>query len=168
MQPMEVLLSAKLVRRTERADGSTRQLEHRSVSERLAGRSLRQSGSGSMTGRRSRHRRSAASAVSRRRRGQGVGAISCSEPDRSLLVLPGRCPPWRAKRRMLADVFHWRQIRSAARRDIKCRQANNASAPLSGKEGDDSVSLARSGERSEKALPKALCTREVSDNSDSR
>ena len=57
MQPMEVLLSAKLVRRTERADGSTRQLEHRSVSERLAGRSLRQSGSGSMTGRRSRHRR---------------------------------------------------------------------------------------------------------------
>ena len=25
-----------------------------------------------------------------------------------------RCPPWRAKRRMLADVFHWRQIRSAA------------------------------------------------------
>ena len=55
--PMEVLLSAMLVRRTERADGSTRLLEHRSVSERLAGRSLRQSGSGSMTGRRSRHRR---------------------------------------------------------------------------------------------------------------
>ena len=27
--PMEVLLSAMLVRRTERADGSTRQLEHR-------------------------------------------------------------------------------------------------------------------------------------------
>ena len=38
--PMEVLLSAMLVRRTERADGSTRQLEHRSVSERLAGRSV--------------------------------------------------------------------------------------------------------------------------------
>ena len=106
--PMEVLLSAMLVRRTERSDGSTRQLEHRSVSERLAGRSLRQSGSGSMTGRRSRHRRSAASAVSRRRIGQGVGTISCSDPDRSLLVLPCRCPPWRAKRRMLADVFHWR------------------------------------------------------------
>ena len=116
---MEVLLSAMLVRRTERADGSTRQLEHRSVSERLAGRSLRQSGSGSMTGRRSRHRRSAASAVSRRRIGQGVGTISCSEPDRSLLVLPCRCPPWRAKRRMLADVFHWRQIRSAARRTMR-------------------------------------------------
>ena len=49
-----------------------------------------------------------------------------------------------------------------------CRQANNASAPLCGKEGDDSISLARSGERSEKALPKALCTREVSDNSASR
>ena len=49
-----------------------------------------------------------------------------------------------------------------------CRQANNASAPLCGKEGDDSVSPARSGERSEKALPKALCTREVSDNSASR
>ena len=32
-------------------------------------------------------------------------------------------------------------------------QANNASAPLFGKEGDDSNSLARSGERSEKALP---------------
>ena len=38
--PMEVLLSAMLVRRTERSDGSTRQLEHRSVSERLAGRSV--------------------------------------------------------------------------------------------------------------------------------
>ena len=38
--PMEVLLSAMLVRRTERADDSTRQLEHRSVSERLAGRSV--------------------------------------------------------------------------------------------------------------------------------
>lgn len=116
---MKVLLSAMLVRRTERADGSTRQLEHRSVSERLAGRSLRQSGSGSMTGRRSRHRRSAASAVSRRSRGQGVGTISCSDPDRLLLVLPCRCPPWRAKRRMLADVFHWRQIRSAARRTMR-------------------------------------------------
>ena len=56
---------------------------------------------------------------------------------------------------MLADVFHWRQIRSAARREIKSRKANNASAPLSGKEGDDSVSPARSGERSEKALPKS-------------
>ena len=33
-----------------------------------------------------------------------------------------------------------------------CRKANNASAPLCGKEGDDSVSLARSGERSEKSL----------------
>ena len=117
--PMEVLLSAMLVRRTERADGSTRQLEHRSVSERLAGRSLRQSGSGSMTGRRSRHRRSAASAVSRRRIGQGVGTISCSDPDRLLLVLPCRCPPWRAKRRMLADVFHWRQIRFAVRRIMR-------------------------------------------------
>ena len=36
-----------------------------------------------------------------------------------------------------------------------CRQANNASAPLCGKEGDDSVSLARSGEQSEKSLPKS-------------
>lgn len=99
-----------------------------------------------MTGRRSRHRRSTASAVSRRRIGQGVCTISCSEPDRSLLVLPCRCPPWRAKRRMLADVFHWRQIRWS-------RQANNASAPQCGKEGDDSISLARSGERSEKSLP---------------
>ena len=54
---------------------------------------------------------------------------------------------------MLADVFHWRQIHSAARREIKSHKANNASAPLSGKEGDDSVSLARSGERSEKSLP---------------
>ena len=34
-----------------------------------------------------------------------------------------------------------------------CRKANNASAPLKGKEGDDSNYLARSGERSEKALP---------------
>ena len=119
MQPMEVLLSAMLVRRTERADDSTRQLEHRSVSERLAGRSLRQSGSVSRTGRRSRHRRSAESAVSRRRIGQGIGTISCSGPDRSLLVLPCRCPPWRAKRRMLADVFHWRQIRSAVRRKMR-------------------------------------------------
>ena len=34
-----------------------------------------------------------------------------------------------------------------------CRQANNASAPLYGKEGDDSNAPARSGERSEKALP---------------
>ena len=117
--PMEVLLSDMLVRRTERADGSTRQLEHRSVSERLAGRSVCQSVSGSMTGRWSRHRRSAASAVSRRRIGQGVGTISCSEPDRLLLVLPCRCPPWRAKRRMLADVFHWRQIRFAVRRIMR-------------------------------------------------
>ena len=116
---MEVLLSAMLVRRTERADDSTRQLEHRSVSERLAGRSVCQSGSVSRTGRRSRHRRSTASAVSRRRIGQGVGTISCSEPDRSLLVLPCRCPPWRAKRRMLADVFHWRQIRFAVRRIMR-------------------------------------------------
>ena len=36
-----------------------------------------------------------------------------------------------------------------------CRKANNASAPLKGKEGDDSVSLARSGERSEKSLPES-------------
>ena len=36
---------------------------------------------------------------------------------------------------------------------MKCRQANNASAPQCGTEGDDSISLARSGERSEKALP---------------
>ena len=78
--PMEVLLSAMLVRRTERADDSTRQLEQRSVSERLAGRSLRQSGSGSMTGRRSRHRRSAASAVSRRRIGQGVAQSPVPNP----------------------------------------------------------------------------------------
>ena len=34
-----------------------------------------------------------------------------------------------------------------------CRQANNASAPPKGKEGDDSNYPARSGERSEKALP---------------
>ena len=33
-----------------------------------------------------------------------------------------------------------------------CRKANNASAPLSGKEGDDSIYPARSGERSEKSL----------------
>ena len=119
MQPMEVLLSAMLVRRTELADGSTRQLEHRSDSERLAGRSVCQSGSGFRTGRRSRHRRSAASAVSRSRIGQGVGILSYSDPDRPLLVLPCRCPPRRAKRRMLADVLHWRQNRSAARRIMR-------------------------------------------------
>ena len=34
-----------------------------------------------------------------------------------------------------------------------CRQANNASAPQCGIEADDSISLARSGERSEKSLP---------------
>ena len=47
---------------------------------------------------------------------------------------------------MLADVFHWRQIRWS-------RQANNASAPLRGTEADDSNYPARSGERSEKSLP---------------
>ena len=36
-----------------------------------------------------------------------------------------------------------------------CRKANNASAPLKGKEGDDSNYPARSGERSEKSLPKS-------------
>ena len=36
-----------------------------------------------------------------------------------------------------------------------CRKANNASAPLKGKEGDDSKYPARSGERSEKSLPKS-------------
>ena len=49
-----------------------------------------------------------------------------------------------------------------------CRMANNASAPLRGTEADDSNYPARSGERSEKALPEALCTREVADNSASR
>ena len=161
MQPMEVLLSAMLVRRTERADGSTRQLEHRSVSERLAGRSLRQSGSGSMTGRRSRHRRSAASAVSRRRIGQGVGTISCSEPDRSLLVLPCRCPLCRAKRRMLADVFHWRQIRSAVRRIMRVHRKEGKKAMT--------VTILLAVENGARSLClKALCTREVSDNSASR
>ena len=33
-----------------------------------------------------------------------------------------------------------------------CRQANNASAPLCGIEGDDSIYPARSGERSEKSF----------------
>ena len=37
----------------------------------------------------------------------------------------------------------------------KIRKANNASAPQRGKEGDDSNYPARSGERSEKALPKS-------------
>ena len=138
-----------------------RQLEHRSVSERLAGRSVCQSGSGSMTGRRSRHRRSAASAVSRRRIGQGVGTISCSEPDRSLLVLPCRCPPWRAKRRMLADVFHWRQIRSAARRIMRVHRYVGKKAMI--------VTILLAVENGARSLClKALCTREVSDNSDSR
>ena len=158
---MEVLLSAMLVRRTERADDSTRQLEHRSVSERLAGRSLRQSGSVSRTGRRSRHRRSTASAVSRRRIGQGVGTISCSDPDRLLLVLPCRCPPWRAKRRMLADVFHWRQIRSAARRIMRVHLDLGKKAMI--------VYLRLAVENGARRLCLiALCTREVSDNSASR
>ena len=69
---------------------------------------------------------------------------------------------------MLADVFHWRQIRSVARREIKSRKANNASALLSGKEVDDSNYPARSGERSEKSLPKSTLYKEVSDNSASR
>ncbi len=51
---------------------------------------------------------------------------------------------------MLADVFHWRQIRSVARREIISRKANNASALLSGKEVDDSNYPAHSGERSER------------------
>ena len=49
--------------------------------------------------------------MSRRRIGQGVGTISCSEcTDRSLLVLPCRCPPCRAKRRTWRDCiigFGW-------------------------------------------------------------
>ena len=40
-----------------------------------------------------------------------------------------------------------------------CRKANNASAPLCWEEGDDSVSLARSGERSEKSLPKSTLSK---------
>ena len=56
-----------------------------------------------------------------------------------------------------------------------CRQANNASAPPSGKEGDDSVSPARSGERNERTtaqgswsigryrsgLPEGVCDKAV-------
>ena len=116
---MEVLLSAMLVRRTERADGSTQAVgaqvgvgaacrkEFVAKRQRLKDRATEQTPS------------SIASAVSRRSGGQGVATISCSEPDRQMLGLPCRCPPWRAKRRMLADVFHWRQIRSAARRIMR-------------------------------------------------